>query len=173
MLAADDAYFFGFIILVIAEIILIIKKIPLNRNLLFAIFIIYCTLIASVTFFPIIYSGMGYDLDYNFIPFKTIIDGLKSGKYILLRNLAGNVIMFLPLGILLQLIFKKKRFFNILLLSVAFAISIELIQSILGLLIGSRYRSVDVDDVFLNTLGSLIGYGLYKIAPRKLKEQFE
>lgn len=116
---------------------------------------------------------MGYDLDYNFIPFKTIIDGLKSGKYILLRNLAGNVIMFLPLGILLQLIFKKKRFFNILLLSVAFAISIELIQSILGLLIGSRYRSVDVDDVFLNTLGSLIGYGLYKIAPRKLKEQFE
>lgn len=32
------------------------------------------------------------------------------------------------------------------------------------------YRNVDIDDVILNALGAYIGYGIYKIIPKKIKE---
>jgi len=173
LLTAGDAYIFGLVILVLAEMVLIIKKIPLNKNLLFVIFIIYCTLVVSVTLFPIPYQEKGYDIAYNFKPFSSITNFLRAGISYTMRNIVGNIILSLPLGILLPLISKKKSFSNIFVLSVIFAICIELLQLKINLLIGYRYRSVDVDDVILNTLGAIIGCGIYKLAPEKLKRLFE
>ncbi|UKI23157.1 MAG: VanZ family protein [Anaerotruncus sp.] len=37
-----------------------------------------------------------------------------------------------------------------------FSVCIELVQFIIGLLIGYNYRCVDIDDVILNSLGGII-----------------
>lgn len=39
---------------------------------------------------------------------------------------------------------------------VLFSVCIELVQFIIGLLIGYNYRCVDIDDVILNSIGGII-----------------
>ena len=74
-------------------------------------------------------------------------------------NLAGNVILFIPLGIFLPGIFEKKAGFSRFILSVIFWIAaVEILQ--LVTLLGS----CDVDDLILNLAGALIGYIIYGIS---------
>ena len=93
----------------------------------------------------------------NLVPFRTIKNYIKySGFLHTMTNIMGNVIIFVPFGILLPEIFSKTR--NILkILGITFATSffVEFIQFFIG-------RSVDVDDLMLNVLGSVIGYFIWK-----------
>ncbi len=131
MLTETDAYLFGAVLLIIVEVILIIKKTPIIRNLIIALFVVYYTLIASLTLFPIPFQEMGYDYAYNFIPFSSIASSFQESFNLALRAVGGNIIMFIPMGILLSCMCKKKNFSYILLLSVVSAIGIELINSFL------------------------------------------
>lgn len=79
---------------------------------------------------------------------------LKQHAFI---NLFGNVVMFVPLGILLPGIWKgMRRFFPFLLSGTGIILGIELIQ--LFTLLGS----CDVDDLLLNLVGITIGFVLRK-----------
>ncbi|WP_291573818.1 VanZ family protein [Clostridium sp. UBA4548] len=104
----------------------------------------------------------------NFVPFKTIIPYLKGEPTIRIaaENILGNIFAFSPLGFLLPLLFKKfYRLKSIFLTSFAISLFIEIIQLVFYL------GSTDIDDLILNTLGSLIGFGvlclLKKITQRK------
>lgn len=75
-----------------------------------------------------------------------------------IRNLAGNIFLFTPLGIFLPVLFPLLRSFFRTFFSTFLIISvIELTQ--LALMVGS----CDVDDLMLNVLGASIGYGLYRL----------
>ena len=93
----------------------------------------------------------------NLVPFRTIKNYIKySGFLHTMINIFGNIIIFVPFGILLAEIFPKTR--NILkILGITFATSffVEFIQFFIG-------RSVDIDDLILNLLGSGIGYFIWK-----------
>ena len=93
----------------------------------------------------------------NLVPFRTIRNYIKySGFLHTMINIFGNIIIFVPFGILLAEIFPKTR--NILkILGITFATSffVEFIQFFIG-------RSVDIDDLILNLLGSVIGYFIWK-----------
>lgn len=91
----------------------------------------------------------------NTTPFKTIklMQSSSLGDTYKMQNLAGNVAGFIPLGILLPLLFWRKgkalkTVFYVFLISFAF----ETIQLITGLGV------FDVDDLILNTAGGIIGY---------------
>src|SRR6187549_3503366 len=92
----------------------------------------------------------------NLEPFKTIDIYQTWGKQIL-----GNFVMLLPLGIYLPLIYKRLRkaysFFVILLISFFVSVGIELLQ------LATSYRSTDIDDVMLNTLGGGAGFLIYHL----------
>lgn len=77
-------------------------------------------------------------------------------------NFLGNIILFVPIGFLLPLVFKKMEFFPLTVL-VGFFLSlfIEIMQL-------PQHRSSDVDDLWLNTLGALIGYLLYMYVKKKV-----
>ena len=65
------------------------------------------------------------------------------------------MLMFVPLGFLLPVVFKNFRStFKTTLLVFLFSFSIEVIQYFIG-------RSADIDDLILNTLGGIIGYGIF------------
>lgn len=73
------------------------------------------------------------------------------------KQVIGNFIMLLPLGIFLPLLYKRiSNFFGVLLISLLASATIELLQLI------TSFRSTDVDDIFLNTLGACTGFLIYK-----------
>jgi glycopeptide antibiotics resistance protein len=92
----------------------------------------------------------------NLQPFKTIDIYQTWGKQIL-----GNFVMLLPLGIYLPLIYKRLRktynFFVVLLICFLVSAGIELLQ------LATSYRSTDIDDVILNTLGGGAGFLIYQL----------
>ena len=95
----------------------------------------------------------------NLVPFKTIIEYINTDNATFRHafiNLAGNVVMFIPLGFFLPFLNIRCTKFPVLILySVLIILIIELIQ--LFTLTGS----FDVDDLILNTIGSAIG-GIFK-----------
>jgi glycopeptide antibiotics resistance protein len=101
------------------------------------------------------------NISYNLKPFKTIVNYMNHIGYlgfdILLYNLAGNVVAFMPLGFLLPLAFKRFKAIK----TFAAAFSFILIAEVLQLV--SRRGVFDVDDLILNMLGSIIGYVVYKL----------
>ena len=77
------------------------------------------------------------------------------------KQVVGNFIMLLPLGIYLPVLYRKLRrfpgFFAVLFICLFVSIGIELLQLI------TSYRSVDIDDVILNTLGGCFGFIIYQL----------
>jgi len=92
----------------------------------------------------------------NLEPFKTIDIYQTWGKQIL-----GNFVMLLPLGIYLPLIYSRLRkaynFFAVSLICFLVSVGIELLQ------LATSYRSTDIDDVILNTLGGGAGFLIYQL----------
>ena len=92
----------------------------------------------------------------NFTLFKTINIYSLTGKQV-----AGNFVMLLPLGIYLPLLYQKLRkvsgFFTVTLISLMVSVGIEVLQ------LATNYRSCDVDDVMLNTLGGTAGFILFQL----------
>jgi len=90
----------------------------------------------------------------NLQPFKTIDIYQTLGKQIV-----GNFVMLLPLGIYLPLLYTRLRkaysFFAVLLICFLVSVCIELLQ------LATSYRSTDIDDVILNTLGGGAGFIIY------------
>jgi glycopeptide antibiotics resistance protein len=99
----------------------------------------------------------------NIIPFRTITSYLKLitkiNINIVITNLLGNLLMFMPMGMALPVLFDKK--FNKLWKVVAFVIALVLIIETIQFI--TFTGSADIDDLILNTIGAIIGYGIIKI----------
>ena len=81
-----------------------------------------------------------------------------------IKQVLGNIALFMPLGFLLPFLFKKASSFkNMLLISIFTSISIELIQFGFDLIVKWDAKSCDIDDVILNVLGGIVGFLIYKI----------
>jgi len=77
-------------------------------------------------------------------------------------NTVGNVVLFLPLGVLLPLVSSRFRLLKrVLVFACCLSLSIEVIQFVLRFF--GNARAVDIDDVILNTLGACLGFAVYKV----------
>lgn len=101
---------------------------------------------------------------YNLTLFKEITRFWNMrhtyGWHITIVNLLGNVVCFMPFGFLLPTISKKKVFKNFLsvtFMAMLFSIGIETAQLL------TKVGAFDVDDIFLNTVGGLLGYIFMKL----------
>ncbi|MDF9799712.1 glycopeptide antibiotics resistance protein [Catalinimonas alkaloidigena] len=73
----------------------------------------------------------------------------------LITNVGGNILLFVPMGVILfQLKFIPNQWWWALLLGFLISSGVESIQIL------SRTGNFDVDDIMLNGLGTLLGYGL-------------
>lgn len=101
----------------------------------------------------------------NLRPFVWVTQCYDMGFRRMIRQLLLNVAMFIPLGFLLPVTAEKARkgwvTVSIVLLS---TLAIETLQFFLG-------RSADIDDVIMNTLGGVIGYGVFRLANRAFRGQ--
>lgn len=110
-------------------------------------------------------------LTNNFVPLRFLLDILGQSSFlVIVRQVVGNMILLLPLGFFVPLVWKKQSsFFQVLKIGFLFSVGIEAIQFMISLLLGFTYKITDVDDVILNTLGYSIGYLLFKVFERGYK----
>ncbi len=111
--------------------------------------IIYVTLlVGGISFFP----------DYrllNLQPFVWLTHTYEMGFARMIQQLVSNILMFVPLGFLMPIAFPKLRsFWRMSLCALGITVLIEIVQYFTG-------RSADIDDVIMNTVGGMIGFGIY------------
>ncbi len=144
----------------------------IKDKLLITSFVIYFLIMCKILFLkfynlfemlinPFRY-GISFNIHFNFIPFKSIYHYCFSGDftniYIVLLNVLGNIIIFIPFGIYL-LIYKSNllNIKNSLKTVVLTSLCIEIIQWVFNVGVP------DIDDIILNTIGGLIGICIYKM----------
>lgn len=92
---------------------------------------------------------------YNLIPFKEIFRyPFLSREFI--RNVIGNILLFLPFGFYVGYYLKKSKLSLITIISFITSLTIELIQTKIG-------RTFDIDDIILNIIGGILGFLIYKV----------
>ncbi|WP_180232245.1 VanZ family protein [Priestia megaterium] len=131
-----------------------------KSNSINVLFIVSILFIIRLTMFPESLLGIGEGKGgINLVPFYKMRDLLfhhSFGNFIL--NNIGNIILFLPFGFFLPMRFKKiNNLSKSLLVGMLLSVSIEIVQ----LFMPNRWT--DIDDVLLNTLGTGIGYSLFKV----------
>ena len=99
----------------------------------------------------------------NFIPFKTIYNYFSIyfaghiNMSIVIENLLGNFMMFMPMGFLLPAIFKKQnKWFLFLATLASMLLGIEVAQLIF------RLGSFDIDDFILNMAGACLIFAIIR-----------
>lgn len=138
---------------------------PRRREGLLALFWMFSGGMAALTLTP-----WGFDLfsalrggwtgpffrlgNVNLIPFQTFI---LSG--VPLYTLLGNIVMFLPFGFLPPLLWRGYTWKRALAAGVCVTGFIECWQLLVG-------RAFDIDDLMLNTLGTLCGFRLWQALGR-------
>lgn len=144
-----------------------------HRRLCWVLFIGYLIVLTYFMFFSDGFGRSGHEgYAYNLVLFKEIkrfytyreLLGMKS----FLINTVGNVVCFMPFGFILPLISRRGgKWYNTFLLSFLLSLGIETVQLVF------KVGSFDVDDMFLNTMGGVIGYicvALFRYVRRKWRK---
>lgn len=155
------------------------KKTPYDRIVLYVIFILYMAGLIGVTMFPVIFdhSLMGamdepmYRI--KLIPFEIIMEELRSTSlFNAVVQLAGNIIMTVPFGLFFTLLYPRRHWYGHILAALMLPLCIELTQLLLDVMTGTWYRTADIDDIFLNFTGVIIGVLLCCALPEKFRKRF-
>lgn len=150
---------------IMAILCLINRVIKKESNRLFYIGVLCFSAIMVIIFSltgisPI--SGFHKDIRWDqiqLIPFAGIRDvlGPEVDAYAVM-NIAGNILMFGPVGFLLPLLsIRMQRWYKAIPLGLLLSLAIEIWQLFLC-------RGTDVDDLILNTFGVVLGYLCYVLA---------
>ncbi|AST94365.1 hypothetical protein BC6307_14845 [Sutcliffiella cohnii] len=109
----------------------------------------------------------------NIIPFRTLFLYLQANPNIdnwsslSMVNIFGNMFVFTPIGIFVPLLYRRVRSLKkISVVALAVTCFIEITQLFIG-------RSTDIDDVILNTIGVMIGYGMFVFIKRKINRRLK
>ena len=88
------------------------------------------------------------EVNLNLIPFKGMVQDMKNGIL--------NVILFVPLGFLLPVLWQNyRKMGSCVVYCMGLSLSIELLQML-------TFRATDVNDLITNTAGTLLGFLLAK-----------
>ena len=127
------------------------------------VFALYAAAVLSLTFSPLPSWRFWFSPMPSYYEFHSNLLAMLQGEYTTGRwgqtMLIANVLMFIPLGFLLPVLWRQ-RWWQTLLIALAATLGIELIQPFFA-------RSFDIDDVFLNFTGGAIGL-LLSAVPRAL-----
>jgi len=127
------------------------------RELFINLFFIYFLMVINLTLFKQAYLKLEFNggIHVNLIPF---VETIKMVEGHALYNVVGNILLFVPLGLFIPLLFKtENKLYKIAWYGFVFSLLIEVLQLL------TPTNITDVDDLIFNTLGAIIGYFLYTI----------
>lgn len=152
----------------VAFSVLLLKKSP-SKRVAFCLTAVY---VAAIIYLAFISRGLMPIHHYSINPFGAARRGLEFGGGLIqgifsstvkitnwaeLLNIILNILLFIPFGYLLPSLFPRLRWWQVVLLGLAFSLCIELLQLI------TKLGYADVDDLINNTLGAAIGWLCYKL----------
>ena len=111
------------------------------------VFVIYCS---TVFFRP-----TNELPQFNFTPFWSY--ATSSDGSILTLDKLMNILVFIPVGLLIGIAFRSINWWKTMIVGIVLSAGIELLQLLL------RRGMSELDDVFHNTIGCLIGYFVVRI----------
>lgn len=135
---------------------MITMRITSTKPTLIIVFIAYLALLLRLIVFK--HSSNAALMGENLIPLVTI-DMYLGGKPnwdLAIQNLVGNIVLFMPLGLLLPIIYQRITWTRVLIAGILLSLALETLQLVL------RIGSFDVDDIILNVLGVLFGFAAIK-----------
>ncbi|MCU0476934.1 MAG: VanZ family protein [Anaerolineae bacterium] len=131
------------------------------------IFGVYGLYLLDVVFFPIWFDGSLADAsrqislteNINLIPFNF---GQRRTFSTELPGLLLNIALTIPFGFGLPFI-KGRHVRRIWLWALGLGFMLETVQLLISLGLGYAYRQIDINDVLMNVLGVLLGYGAFRV----------
>jgi glycopeptide antibiotics resistance protein len=158
-------------------IVLAYRVRPLPRMFLALMALAHISFVASVAILPLPidpdiveagrrtgwtgFAAMSVDLT----PFETIRRSMRAGvgSYQFTQALQ-NVFVLSPFALYAPLLWSRLRAWGpFLLVSIAVGWSIEIVQLTISIALGFPYRSIDIDDAILNTLGIVVLFAVYRL----------
>lgn len=123
------------------------------------LFLIYFSVVLYLTVFMRIGYGDGLDTSVVITPFDDLKNAIQSGNPVYLKHLLGNILMFVPFGVLIPSIHPDK----LRKCSFAFLGGIICSTVIEGVQLVFRLGQSDIDDIIANSIGAVIGYIIVRL----------
>lgn len=146
------------------------RFIYLRTEMVLVCLFVYTNVLLYLTVFPNRFSAARDQVSVNLIPFHSIHQNLHAYHHgypnLVFFNLAGNILLFVPLGFFLYQTFRTMRWQKAVLAGFMLSAMIEVLQWIFSQS-GMITRSSDIDDIILNTLGAALGCIVYQIYRRR------
>ena len=116
------------------------------------LFALYLAAVCVVVGMPSV-TSLTFDPTIEAVPFISMIEDAK--------NCILNVILFVPLGLFLPLLWEK---FGSLARTALFGFGVSLAVELCQLF---TFRTTDIDDLITNTAGTIVGFFIYKLVSGK------
>ena len=167
-------------LLLLTFIIVKLRKDREHYFLYYMFIIFYYQLLFKVTMLPIIIFKPGELEQFRIatggninvlqtLPLKTITENLSSRTGLI--QLVGNLVLLMPLVFILKYLTKKSHSDKIILLvTICVSIAIECIQYVNVKITHFPSHAVDIDDLILNVLGSILALLLLKLLHKMTPE---
>lgn len=123
----------------------------LYRTVLQTLLWYYLTAVVAIVGFPDI-TSFSFDVTLNLVPFRHFISDFT--------NTGLNILLFIPLGIFLPLLWNRfRRLKRLMLCAFAYTFFIEVAQLFC-------FRTTDINDIITNLLGAFLGYLIVRAASK-------
>jgi glycopeptide antibiotics resistance protein len=141
------------------------RQFDLKRELVVTLMFVFLCLLSYRLLEPFRFN-LERNLKANFVPIVNsllMIQRAEASRYqplirIVQFLLLGNLVVFMPIGMLISVLFKDLRSgWKMLLLGAGFSLVVETLQALLAV------RVFDVDDILLNALGTWLGYLVFRL----------
>lgn len=93
---------------------------------------------------------------FNLLPLWSY-EAIAQGKEELIAENLWNITIFVPIGLLIGCSFRSLKWWKVLLIGLSISVVIEVLQFMTTL------GFAEIDDVLYNTLGCMVGYGIFLI----------
>lgn len=128
------------------------------------VFLLYIVSLVYIMIFSRIFDGYyNSRYEFNVVPFRGMFDMISKvinnelNKGIMIENFIGNLIMFIPMVIFIDLVFKMVQ--N---KSMCISVSLGICILLEGIQCFSYIGAFDIDDIILNLGGMIIAYCIIK-----------
>ena len=127
------------------------------RAVVSAVVAVYVAGVVANSLFPVFIGKPHGETAWWEVPYLVPFVGYEA------RDLVENVAVFVPLGVLLPLVARVTSLPRVVLYGFLISLTIELLQWVNAVTVAGGHAP-DVNDLLSNTLGTPIGYGIFRLA---------
>ena len=158
-----NAFYIAFVVLALVVVAIWLKSKDHFLAFFAFVFGVYLIGVISVVVFPVAieYGVSDFKPNVNLVPFDFGYCDAFSME-LCIREIYQNILLAIPFGFGVNFIARIKPR-NILWLALGVGFTFEFVQLAISLIVRSPFRAVDINDLILNAIGVLIGYGIFRI----------